>query len=83
MPFRETTVNDERIRFVIQASQSKANKKFLCEVFGITRRTGDKWLGRYHAAGSLVGVQEQSRRPRHSPTETPPELVERIVAFRR
>ena len=83
MPFRDTSVNEERIRFVIEASQSRANKKLLCEMFGITRRTGDKWLERYHAAGSLIGVQEQSRRPRHSPTQTSPELVERIVVFRR
>lgn len=82
MPFQDTRMNDERIRFVVQASQPKANKKILCEIFGITRRTGDKWLGRYYAAGSLVGVQEESRRPRHSPTQTPPELVEQIVAFR-
>ncbi len=82
MPFRTATMRDERISFVIQASQAGANKSQLCRTFGITRRTGDKWLKRYQAAESLAGVEEASRRPHMSPTQSSPELVQQIVQLR-
>ena len=83
MPFKVSTVDDERRDFVIQARQPDANMSALCRRFGISRRTGYKWLGRYREADSLAGVQELSRRPHHSPRALTGEVVERLVALRR
>jgi putative transposase len=37
---------DERMRFIIAASQDEAAMSELCAEFGISRQTGYKWLGR-------------------------------------
>lgn len=54
----------------------------LCADYQISRKTGYKWVDRYAAAGPR-GLQDQSRRPAHSPEATDPALVEALVALRR
>ena len=51
--------------------------------FGIGRMTLYRWLARHHRHG-LLGLNEESRRPKRfrKPT-TPPEIVMRIVSLRR
>jgi transposase InsO family protein len=61
---------EERIRFVLQATREEQGITALCREFGISRKTGYKWLARYRAWG-LEGVRELSRRPRTSPTRVP------------
>jgi transposase InsO family protein len=51
----------------------------LCQQYGITRKTGYKWIKRFEQSQSL---EDQSRRPVHSPRQTDPAIVERIVALR-
>jgi transposase InsO family protein len=83
MPWTLTSVNEQRIRFVIRASQDLVNMSALCQEFGISRPTGYLWLDRYREAGSISGVFERSRRPRHSPSSTLQHHQERIVVLRR
>lgn len=54
----------------------------LCDRFGISRKTGYKWLNRFRAGGE-AGLQEQSRRPKTSPRRTPEAVVEAVLALRR
>jgi transposase InsO family protein len=54
----------------------------LCARHGISRETGYKWVARY-AAGGVGGLQDRSRRPRHSPTQTPAAVREALLAARR
>jgi len=54
----------------------------LCADYQISRKTGYKWVDRYTAAGPR-GLQDQSRRPAHSPEATDAALVEALVALRR
>lgn len=82
MPFTGRTIMDERIRFVLAASRREGHMTGLCKEFGISRTTGYKWLHRYEAAGRVQELREYSRRPRHSPGETPAWLVDRIVSLR-
>ena len=49
----------------------------LCEDYGISRKTGYKWLSRYREGG-VSGVREMSRRPRHCPHRTE-EAIERLI----
>ena len=56
MPWTLTSVNEQRIRFVIRASRDLVNMSALCQEFGISRPTGYLWLDRYREAGSISGV---------------------------
>ena len=71
MPWKSSSVMDERIKFVIRASCKGVNISALCQDFGISRPTGYHWLKRYRAIGSLSCLGDLSRRPRHVPNRTP------------
>src|SRR5512137_613003 len=77
MAWREVAPMEERIRFVVTATREERVFTDLCREFGISRKTGYKWLARYRAWG-LDGLQEVSRRPRASPTRMPAD-VEALV----
>jgi transposase InsO family protein len=81
MPWREATPMSERREFVRFASQEGASMSALCRRFGISRKTGYKWLARYRDAGP-AGLADRSRRPRASPRRTPPALEARVCALR-
>ena len=78
MPWLETNVQEQRIRFVTAARQRGANVRALCRSFGISAPTAYKWLQRYDAQGAIQGLVDQSRRPHTSPAQTP-ERVEAVV----
>jgi transposase InsO family protein len=82
MAWRTMDVQEQRIRFVIQASEPEQNLSAICREFGISRPTGHEWLKRYRASG-LEGIRERSRRPRNSPSQTTPSVERRIEALRR
>ena len=81
MPWKETTPMSERKAFVGEALKAEASFSALCRAFRISRKTGYKWLKRYREEG-LNGLEDQSRRPQHSPTQTPPEVEQVIVEAR-
>jgi transposase InsO family protein len=54
----------------------------LAAQYGISRKTGYKWLARYDTNGA-GGLQDRSRRPHLSPQATDPDLVEVLLAHRR
>lgn len=62
MPWRETWAMDQRVRFVIAASESGAVMAQVCRDFGISRETGYKWHKRYQLEG-LEGLVDRSRAP--------------------
>jgi len=53
----------------------------LCRAYGISRKTGYKCHARYEAGG-LPALTDRSRRPQHSPTATPSELVRALLEAR-
>jgi transposase InsO family protein len=71
----------QRKEFVKLAMTEGANRDRLCQRFGISRKTGYKWLARYHLEGD-PGLADRSRRPRSSPGMTPPALVEAVLRLR-
>ncbi len=81
MAWREVAPMEERVRFVLQAVREEQGMSALCREFGISRKTGYKWLARYRAWG-LEGVRELSRRPRTSPTRLPAEVVRLLLRER-
>src|ERR1700682_3102196 len=81
MSWRRTEVRDQRIELVVRVNRGESLSA-LCREYGITRPTGYLWLRRFREQG-VAGVEERSRRPHVSPSQTRPELEERIVALRR
>ena len=82
MPWLETDVRDQRIQFVIAASRPDANLTRVCAAFGISRKTGYKWLERQTAAGSVAALADHSRRPHRSPQRTSAAVTARVIAVR-
>lgn len=84
MPWKETHVEEERMRFVVACRDEEADWTMseLCEVFGVSRRTGYKWLERYAVLG-LEGLKDQSRAPKTHPNALPAAVVERLLELRR
>ena len=70
-----------REEFVLRALEPDANLAAICREYGVSRKTGYKWLERYKKAGSL-GLRDLSRRPRTSPLEVSPEVVVDLIALR-
>ena len=54
---------EQKQRFINLAQSGRFTVSELCEEFGITRKTGHKWLLRY-AVGGMKGLEERSRAPK-------------------
>ena len=79
MPWEERTVNQMRDEFVQRVHEGSQSKAALCREYGITRRTGDKWLARAEAGEPL---SDRSRRP-EKVHRIAPEMEQRIVKYRK
>ena len=79
MPWEQKTVKEQREEFV-SAAQECGNFSALCREWGISRKSGYKWVQRA-AAGEEF--DDRSRRPRRVASRTP-EAVERskVLALR-
>ena len=78
MPWERKTVEEQRKEFAEAAKETK-NFSALCREFGITRKTGYKWVERYAENADL---SDKSRKPFKIANRTPIETEERIVALR-
>jgi transposase InsO family protein len=81
MPWRESSVVEQRLRFVLAASRKRERFSELCREFGISRQTGYTWVKRYAAGGSSQ-VVDRSRRPAHSPARTAAAMEQAVVELR-
>ncbi len=82
MVWKETCVVDERMRFVLALEAGEESMSAVCRRFGISRRVGYKWLGRYREAG-VAGLADRSRAPLQSPQAISPTAAERCLEVRR
>jgi len=58
-----------------------ANVRELCRRFGVSPKTGYKWLRRHDDEGR-AGLADRSRRPHRSPKKTPSKIEHRILGLR-
>jgi transposase InsO family protein len=82
MPWRECDPMSLRAEFVVLADRDGTNVSELCRRFGVSRKTGYKWLSRYREGGR-EGLADRSRAPVSQPTRTSSELEERVLSARR
>jgi len=73
---------EERMRFVDMAVQNEQAFAAICRRFGVSRKTGYKWLARYSEAG-IDGLKERSRAPLDHPQAITDKIAECCLAVRR
>ena len=82
MPWEETNGMNERVKFIALYLEAGEPFSSLCERFGVSRKTGYKWVERYESNG-VLGLQEHSRAPLFHPHGVTQEVVEKILRIRR
>ena len=60
MPWKATCHMDERMQFIARVLAGDDEMTGLCREYGVSRKTGYKWLGRYISEG-VAGLAERSR----------------------
>lgn len=81
MPWKETSVMDERMKFVGRLLSGEKMAP-LCKEFGISRVTGHKIWNRYQEQGS-TGIYDRSRAPHKHPNQLPFEIEQLIVRLKK
>src|SRR5512143_1698579 len=81
MPWKESSVMDERMRFVIRLKDGETMAS-LCREFGISRKTDYKIFGRYQQCG-LEGLSDRVRRPFRYANQLPDQVEAAIVSAKR
>jgi len=81
MPWKERSIVEERMRFVLRLKDGE-NMASLCREFGISRVTGYKIFERYEDCG-LEGLTDRARRPYRYANKLPEQLEAMIIALRR
>lgn len=82
MPWKNVDPMQEKLRFVTLAKTGRFHISDLCLDFGISRKTGHKYIRQYESLG-LAGLNEASRRPKSSPNSTDTSVERLILAERR
>jgi putative transposase len=82
MSWRKTDVMSERVKFIAAYLDGEASFTELCVDFGISRKTGYKWVERYEAGG-INSMHDLSRAPKNHPHAVRDDVVDLIVAARK
>ena len=73
---------DQRLQFVAEWMKGERTMVELCRAFGVSRKTGYKWLDRYDENGPRA-LLDRPRRPCTSPWATDLETVELLVQLKK
>jgi putative transposase len=82
MPWSQTSPMDQRIQFISDFLRHGLSITDLCDLYGVSRKTGYKWIERYLRQGP-EGLVERSRRPACAPNATSQEIVGAFIEVRR
>ena len=82
MPWTETCVMQERVKFIMDVLDGTYCMTELCSYYGISRKTGYKWLERYRQDG-IEALRNSSRAPHNHPHEISPQVKESILAIKK
>jgi transposase len=72
---------DQKTQFIADYLRQQLSMTELCELYGISRKSGYKLIDRYLQYGPQ-GLEERSRKPGSHPNETPAQVVQAIVEAR-
>lgn len=81
MPWKEINVMDQRTDFILKVFKKNASFKSICQDFGISSKTGYKWLNRFIEEG-IDGLEDRSRRPHRHSRQLAEDIICRLVKFK-
>lgn len=81
MPWKEVKPMQQKVLFIADYLRRVKSMTALCADYGISRKTGYKWIQRFEVTG-IEGLNEQSRRPSTSPIQTPYQIQQKIIELR-
>ncbi|MCB1113315.1 MAG: transposase [Chlamydiia bacterium] len=82
MPWNEVKVVDQRKEFISQVLNKNFSFAQLCRQFEISRKTGYKWVKRFHDNG-LYGLDNQPRAPHIRPRSVSDEVVDLVLGIKK
>jgi|SRR5215472_1705736 len=82
MPWKESSVLDQRLEFVLEYNRNLVTMAELCREHEISRQTGYKWVERHQQEGRR-GLEDLSRAPQRHPNQISAKIAERILDLRR
>lgn len=81
MPWSQLSPMDQKTQFIADYLRRSLSITELCQQYGISRKSGYKWIERYAREGP-PGLGERSRRPHVCPTQTPEAIVQALIEAR-
>ena len=82
MPWKNVLPMEEKLRFVSLYMSKRFGMTELCREFGISRKTGHKWVDRYEEGGAK-GLEDRSRSPKSCSHRTSDEIARLICSEKR
>src|ERR1700730_9904318 len=82
MSWKETCPMTERKKFVADVLRGERYVTELCDLYGISRKTGYKWLDRVESGG-VAALSDRSHAPLWQPHAVAAPLVQRLLQVRR
>jgi putative transposase len=82
MPWQGMSPMDLRVQFISEYLRGLWSMTELATQYGISRKTGYKWVARYETGGPSA-LHDRSRRPHAHPGTTPEAIVEALFRVRR
>src|SRR5260370_11168687 len=81
MPWKASSVMEEKLRFVFEYELGERSMTELCRRYEIAHETGYLWLRRYRQAGA-AGLSEHSRAAHRHSNQTPEDLEQLVLELR-
>lgn len=81
MPWIEVKPMEQKVLFIADWLKGFCTVSQLCEQYRISRKTGYKWIDRFGQSG-VDGLNEASRKPHRSPSQTPYPVRQAIIELR-
>lgn len=82
MPWKVRTHVEVRKALVVRYLRGEWTMTALCQEYGVSRKTGDKWLKRFTRHGE-EGLAHRSRRPKKVPHQTADAVLAAVIAKKR
>lgn len=81
MPWKDVKPMDEKILFIADYLRQVDSFSRLCERFGVSRKTGYKWVERY-GQGGAEALEERSRKRHTQAAQTPYAVQQAVLQLR-
>jgi putative transposase len=81
MPWKTSSVMEEKLRFILEYERGEHSMTELCQRYQVARETGYVWLRRYRETG-IAGLLERSRAAQRHPNQTSADVEQAVLELR-